>query len=119
MPARLHAKALLEREQAGRAHTYRPCQAPPETAAHQMNATLARGSDRAAVLQRFVEALAPPTRRPCAPCSTPGTETADRSWLPCASPSTSSCWPRPCWLSSARTWHAIWPPPPWCAHSPG
>ena len=57
--SRLHTKGLLERERVGRAHAYRTHQAPPETAAHQMNAALSRGSNRTAVLQRFVEALDP------------------------------------------------------------
>ncbi|MDF3291601.1 BlaI/MecI/CopY family transcriptional regulator [Streptomyces silvisoli] len=56
---RLHAKELLEREQVGRAHAYRPRQAPPQDAAHQMTTALSRGSDRAAVLEHFVETLDP------------------------------------------------------------
>lgn len=56
---RLHAKGLLDREPAGRAHAYRPRQAPAEDAALQMNTALARGDNRTAVLQHFVEALGP------------------------------------------------------------
>ncbi|MCX4425893.1 BlaI/MecI/CopY family transcriptional regulator [Streptomyces mirabilis] len=54
---RLHAKGLVDRESAGRAHAYTPRQAAAEAAAEQMNAALRRGPQPAEVLQRFVDTL--------------------------------------------------------------
>ena len=54
---RLHDKGLLLREPDGRTHLYRPAQAQADLAASQMHAVLARGSDHAAVLQRFLTTL--------------------------------------------------------------
>lgn len=54
---RLHAKGLLDRESAGRAHAYRPRQELADQAAEQMNAALRRGPQPAEVLQRFVDTL--------------------------------------------------------------
>ncbi|MCC9311579.1 BlaI/MecI/CopY family transcriptional regulator [Kitasatospora sp. RB6PN24] len=57
--ARLHAKGQLERERAGRAHAYAPCQDAAAAAAEKMTAALTGIGDRTAVLQRFVDALDP------------------------------------------------------------
>jgi len=59
---RLHAKGLVDREQAGRAHAYSPQQGPAELAAEQMNAALRRGGQGTEVLQRFVDTLDPGER---------------------------------------------------------
>jgi predicted transcriptional regulator len=56
---RLHAKGLVDREQAGRAHSYSPRRGPAEVAAEQMNAALRRGPQGPEVLQRFVDTLDP------------------------------------------------------------
>jgi predicted transcriptional regulator len=57
---RLHAKGAVSREPAGRAHAYRPVLDDNGLTARQMRALLDRGSDRAAVLRRFVDELAGP-----------------------------------------------------------
>ncbi|MGW2649833.1 BlaI/MecI/CopY family transcriptional regulator [Streptomyces sp. NPDC001393] len=56
---RLHAKGMLERQRAGRAHAYLPRREAAEASAEQMKTALDRGHDRTAVLQRFIEALDP------------------------------------------------------------
>ncbi|HET9050578.1 MAG TPA: BlaI/MecI/CopY family transcriptional regulator [Candidatus Dormibacteraeota bacterium] len=56
---RLHAKGLLRRHRAGRAFAYEPVLDAAEFAARQMRTALDRGSDRAAVLQRFLAGLSP------------------------------------------------------------
>jgi len=55
---RLHAKGAVERERAGRAHAYRPVLDQNGLTARQMRGLLDRGSDRTAVLRRFVAELA-------------------------------------------------------------
>jgi len=55
--ARLHAKGVVTREPAGRAHAYRPVLDEAGLTARQMRALLERGGDRAAVLRRFVAEL--------------------------------------------------------------
>lgn len=54
---RLCDKGLVERAQSGRGTGYRPTKDAAELAAEQMRAALGRGSDRGAVLQRFVTSL--------------------------------------------------------------
>lgn len=54
---RLHAKGLLGRELAGRAHQYWPRRGPAELAAQQMDAALRRGPQHTQVLQHFVGGL--------------------------------------------------------------
>jgi predicted transcriptional regulator len=54
---RLHGKGAVEREQAGRAHAYRPVLDEAGLAAARMHAMLDRGGDHAAVLSRFVGTL--------------------------------------------------------------
>jgi predicted transcriptional regulator len=54
---RLHAKELVDREPAGRAHAYTPRRGPAEMAAEQMNAALRRTGLRTEALQHFVDAL--------------------------------------------------------------
>lgn len=54
---RLHGKGLLRRHRAGRAFAYEPVIDAAELAAQQMRSALDRGSDRAAVLQRFLSGL--------------------------------------------------------------
>lgn len=54
---RLHAKGLVDREPAGRAHAYTPRQGPAELAAEQMNAALRRTGRGTEVLQHFVDTL--------------------------------------------------------------
>lgn len=54
---RLHGKGLLRRHRAGRAFAYEPVIDAAELAAQQMRFALDRGSDRAAVLQRFLAGL--------------------------------------------------------------
>ena len=54
--SRLHAKGLLVRERAGRAFTYTPVD-EASLAASRMSQALDAGSDRQAVLSRFVSAL--------------------------------------------------------------
>ncbi len=54
--SRLHAKGLLERERTGRAFVYRPVD-DASRAASQMSQALQAGSDRDAVLSRFVSGL--------------------------------------------------------------
>jgi predicted transcriptional regulator len=56
---RLHRKGAVVREQAGRAHAYRPVIDDAGLAAQRMRAMLDRGGDHAAVLTRFVGALTP------------------------------------------------------------
>jgi predicted transcriptional regulator len=54
--SRLHAKGLLTRERAGRGFAYRPVD-EASRAARQMSHALAGGTDRDAVLSRFVSGL--------------------------------------------------------------
>ncbi len=54
---RLCDKGLVERAQSGRGTGYRPTKDAEELAVEQMRAALARGSDRGAVLHRFVTSL--------------------------------------------------------------
>jgi predicted transcriptional regulator len=54
---RLHGKGAVEREQAGRAHAYRPVLDEAGLAAARMHAMLDRGGDHAAVLSRFIGTL--------------------------------------------------------------
>ena len=56
---RLHRKGAVVREQAGRAHAYRPVVDDAGLAAQRMRALLDRGGDHAAVLTRFVGTLTP------------------------------------------------------------
>ncbi|OOP60936.1 hypothetical protein BMF89_14970 [Arthrobacter sp. SRS-W-1-2016] len=56
---RLQAKGRLTREKSGRAFTYRPVPDGSATAAERMAKVLARGADRSAVLQGFLEAIDP------------------------------------------------------------
>jgi predicted transcriptional regulator len=60
---RLHAKGAVRREQAGRAHAYTPVLDDAGLAANRMRALLDRGSDRTAVLHRFVGTLTPEDER--------------------------------------------------------
>ncbi|MCE3551374.1 BlaI/MecI/CopY family transcriptional regulator [Pseudonocardia sp. RS11V-5] len=55
--SRLHAKGAVERERVGRAHAYRPVLDQNGLTARQMRTLLDRGSDRTAVLRRFVAEL--------------------------------------------------------------
>jgi len=57
--ARLHAKGAVRREQSGRAHAYTPVLDDAGLAANRMRALLDRGSDRAAILSRFLGSLSP------------------------------------------------------------
>jgi predicted transcriptional regulator len=57
--SRLHAKGMLRRIRQGRAFAYSPVQRADEQAADRMTGLLEQGMDRAAVLARFVERLAP------------------------------------------------------------
>jgi predicted transcriptional regulator len=57
---RLHAKGAVSREPIGRAHAYRPVLDDNGLTARQMRALLDKGSDRTAVLRRFVDELAGP-----------------------------------------------------------
>lgn len=54
---RLHDKNLVRRGRAGRAYAYEPVMDAEQLLADRMRALLARGDDRAAVLQRFVASL--------------------------------------------------------------
>ncbi|MFI5977679.1 BlaI/MecI/CopY family transcriptional regulator [Streptomyces sp. NPDC051452] len=54
---RLHAKGLVDREPAGRAHAYSPCRGAAEAAAEEMNTALRRTGHRTEVLQPFVGPL--------------------------------------------------------------
>lgn len=56
---RLHDKGLIEREKVGRAYAYRPVVAETDVVAEQVRRLLDRAHDRVAVLQGFVEGLAP------------------------------------------------------------
>jgi predicted transcriptional regulator len=56
---RLRDKGLVEREQAGRAFAYRPCQSREDRVAQRMGELLAASSDRSVALSRFVAALPP------------------------------------------------------------
>ncbi len=56
---RLHAKGAVHREQAGRAHAYTPVLDDAGLAANRMRAMLDKGSDKAAVLSRFLGTLTP------------------------------------------------------------
>jgi predicted transcriptional regulator len=51
---RLHAKGAVTRALAGRGHAYAPAYDEAELASSRMHAVLDRGSDREAVLARFV-----------------------------------------------------------------
>ncbi|MEU3372727.1 BlaI/MecI/CopY family transcriptional regulator [Streptomyces sp. NPDC006660] len=55
--SRLHDKGLVTRERAGRGYLYSPVRDEAGHAAAGMRALLERGSDRAAVLARFVSEL--------------------------------------------------------------
>jgi predicted transcriptional regulator len=57
--SRLHAKGAVHRQQAGRAHAYRPVLDEAGLAANRMRAMLDRGGDHAAVLTRFIGTLTP------------------------------------------------------------
>lgn len=61
--ARLHAKGAVHRERAGRAHAYTPVLDDAGLAADRMRAILHKGSDRTAVLSRFVGSLTPEEER--------------------------------------------------------
>jgi predicted transcriptional regulator len=54
---RLHDKDLVRRTRVGRAYVYEPVMEAEQLLAERMRALLARGDDRAAVLQRFVASL--------------------------------------------------------------
>ena len=54
---RLLDKGLVVRELHGRAHGYRPTRGQADLAAERMSALLERGTDHAAVLQRFLGTL--------------------------------------------------------------
>ncbi len=54
---RLREKGLVTRTAAGGSSGYRPTKDVAELAAEQMSAALGRGSDRGAVLHRFVSSL--------------------------------------------------------------
>ncbi|MFF4500422.1 BlaI/MecI/CopY family transcriptional regulator [Streptomyces sp. NPDC001401] len=54
---RLHGKGLVTRERAGRAYLYAPVRDEAAHTAAGMRALLEKGSDRAAVLARFVSEL--------------------------------------------------------------
>ena len=56
---RLQAKGRVAREKAGRAFAYRPVPDGSAVAAQRMASVLARGADRSAVLQGFLEAIDP------------------------------------------------------------
>ncbi|MCW2494127.1 BlaI/MecI/CopY family transcriptional regulator [Jatrophihabitans sp.] len=56
---RLHAKGAVHREQAGRAHAYTPVLDDAGLAANRMRALLDKGTDKAAVLSRFLGTLTP------------------------------------------------------------
>jgi predicted transcriptional regulator len=55
--SRLHDKGLLRRERAGRGYAYAPVRDEAAHTARQMHSLLQRGSDRGAVLARFVSDL--------------------------------------------------------------
>ena len=57
--ARLHDKALVSREKAGRAFAYRALAEGADLTARQMRRLLDSGDDRAAVLSRFIDVLTP------------------------------------------------------------
>ena len=54
---RLHGKGAVSRAPSGRGHAYAPTADEAETAAARLHAVLTRGSDRGAVLARFVDEL--------------------------------------------------------------
>ena len=56
---RLQAKGLVVSEKAGRAYMYRPVPDKSDVAAERMAGLLARGADRSAVLQGFLDAIDP------------------------------------------------------------
>ncbi|TAM67845.1 MAG: BlaI/MecI/CopY family transcriptional regulator [Microbacteriaceae bacterium] len=56
---RLQAKGRLTREKVGRAFTFRPVPDGSAETAQRLATVLARGADRTAVLQGFVDSLAP------------------------------------------------------------
>jgi predicted transcriptional regulator len=56
---RLHAKGLVERVRSGRAYAYSPVERADEHAAQAMSDSMSQGTDRTAVLTRFVEHLGP------------------------------------------------------------
>lgn len=56
---RLHGKGAVQRELAGRAHTYTPVLDDAGLAADRMRAMLDKGADHAAVLSRFLHTLSP------------------------------------------------------------
>lgn len=57
--SRLHAKGLATRIPAGRGFAYCPTQSEAETVAARMHTLLEVGADKAAVLARFFDRLAP------------------------------------------------------------
>lgn len=57
--ARLYAKGVVSREQAGRAHSYTPVLDDAGRLAHRMRAVLDAGDDHAAVLTHFIDTLSP------------------------------------------------------------
>lgn len=57
--SRLHAKGAVRREPAGRAYAYTPVLDDAGLAANRMQAALAKGNDRVAVLRRFLRTLTP------------------------------------------------------------
>lgn len=56
---RLHDKGVIERTKVSRAFAYRPVVAETEVVAEQVRRLLTHGTDRAAVLQGFVDSLRP------------------------------------------------------------
>lgn len=57
--SRLHAKGMLIRQPADRGYAYAPVRDEAADTAVRMHSLLERGSDRAAVLSRFVSELSP------------------------------------------------------------
>lgn len=60
---RLHAKGVARRLPAGRGYAYSPAETGAEHTARQMRTLLEVGTDRAAVLAQFVDALSPEDER--------------------------------------------------------
>jgi predicted transcriptional regulator len=56
---RLHEKGLVDREKAGRTHTYRPTVGEADIASLGFRSVLTRSHDRRALLQGFVQSLSP------------------------------------------------------------
>ncbi|MEW1779783.1 BlaI/MecI/CopY family transcriptional regulator [Streptomyces sp. NPDC086777] len=57
--SRLHDKGMLVRHRAGRGYAYAPVRDEASDTAQRMHTLLERGSDREAVLSRFVSELSP------------------------------------------------------------